>query len=252
MVNQKYTIITGKDRPDLFEISEEIVIATWPEFMLHDPIGNEYWYELYQKFPEFQFALVKSGTNDLVATGNSLPLAWDGNPDDLPDDGWDWALVQGFKDYRAGRTPRTQCALSIAIPQVHRGKGISTRMVQAMKSIGKTQGLSRMIAPIRPNLKSCYPLTPMEHYVQWKNDDDLPFDAWIRVHARLGARIVKVCPRSMHITGTITDWERWTEMRFPESGTYIVPEALVPIQIDHDANRGTYIEPNVWMCHLLR
>ena len=41
-------------------------------------------------------------------------------------------------------------------------------------------------------------------------------------------------------------------MRFPESGMYIVPGALVPVEIDHDANQGTYVEPNVWMRHPLR
>ncbi len=36
---------------------------------------------------------------------------------------------------------------------------------------------------------------------------------------------------------------------FPESGQYIVPGALNPIEIDCEADRGRYIEPNVWMQH---
>ncbi len=38
-------------------------------------------------------------------------------------------------------------------------------------------------------------------------------------------------------------------LRFPESGQYIVPGALNPIEIDREADRGYYIEPNVWMQH---
>ena len=121
-----------------------------------------------------------------------------------------------------------------------------------MKAIGETHGFDAMIAPVRPTLKSRYPLTPMERYIQWQNDDGLPFDAWIRVHVRLGAEIVKVCSQSMRITGTVDDWEQWAEMRFPESGTYVVPGALVPIEIDRDTNQGTYVEPNVWMRHPIR
>ena len=41
----------------------------------------------------------------------------------------------------------------------------------------------------------------------------------------------------------------WTGLKFPESGDYVVPEALVPIQIDRAMNVGRYIEPNVWVHH---
>jgi len=44
-------------------------------------------------------------------------------------------------------------------------------------------------------------------------------------------------------------WEQWAKMRFPESGNYIVPGALTPVQIDCENNVGQYIEPNVWVKH---
>lgn len=53
----------------------------------------------------------------------------------------------------------------------------------------------------------------------------------------------------MVVTGTVAAWEAWTEMRFPESGAYVVPGALVPVTIDHRRDRGQYVEPNVWMRH---
>ena len=217
--------------------------------MLEDPVANEHWDDLYQIFPEFQFALIEADTNNVVASGNSIPLAWDDNPGNLPDEGWDWALGQGFRDYSAGRPPEIQCALSITIPEKYRGKGISACALRAMKSIGKAHGFDTMIAPVRPFLKSRYPLTPMARYLQWQNDDGLPFDPWMRVHVRLGGEIVRICSQSMCITGTVEDWERWTGMRFPESGTYVVSGALVPVEIDREANQGTYIEPNVWVRH---
>jgi hypothetical protein len=38
-------------------------------------------------------------------------------------------------------------------------------------------------------------------------------------------------------------------MAFPESGAYVVPGALVPIEIDRECDEGLYLEPNVWMVH---
>jgi hypothetical protein len=55
--------------------------------------------------------------------------------------------------------------------------------------------------------------------------------------------------RSLLITGSVADWERWTEMVFPESGEYVFPHGLAPLSVDRDAGVGTYWEPNVWMVH---
>jgi hypothetical protein len=53
----------------------------------------------------------------------------------------------------------------------------------------------------------------------------------------------------MLISGTVDAWESWTKMEFPESGSYVIDGALVPITIDRDRDRGDYAEPNVWMRH---
>ncbi len=89
----------------------------------------------------------------------------------------------------------------------------------------------------------------MAHYIQWETSERLPFDAWLRVHARLGAEMIGVCPNAMRIPGTIAEWEAWTGLHFPETAEYIVPGALNPEAIDVDQNLGIYVEPNVWMLH---
>jgi hypothetical protein len=53
----------------------------------------------------------------------------------------------------------------------------------------------------------------------------------------------------MRITGPIADWEEWTGMRLSETGPYVVPGALVPVQLDVEHDLGVYEEPNVWMVH---
>ena len=47
----------------------------------------------------------------------------------------------------------------------------------------------------------------------------------------------------------MAEWEQWTGMAFPESGSYVVEGALVPVEIDRTRDVGSYVEPNVWMRH---
>jgi hypothetical protein len=72
---------------------------------------------------------------------------------------------------------------------------------------------------------------------------------WLGTHYRVGGKVLKIAPESMIIKGTIAEWEQWTKMKFPASGSYVVSGALTPIQIDRENNLGTYIEPNVWVKH---
>jgi hypothetical protein len=122
-------------------------------------------------------------------------------------------------------------------------------MVQAVRAVTRHQGLQSLIIPLRPSEKSKYPLTSLDDYITWTSEDGLPLDAWLRVHVKLGARIIKVCHTSKTIRGTPGEWEKWTGMKFPQSGSYTIPGALSPLEMDLDKNEGLYIEPNVWIEH---
>ena len=147
-------------------------------------------------------------------------------------------------------TPTVLCALGITIAPEYRGRGLSRRMIERMAELGRVHGLDTSIAPVRPTLKHRYPLTPIERYLVAARPDGTHLDPWLRTHERLGAEIIKVASESVVITGTVADWEEWTEMAFPDSGAYVVSGALVPIEIDRERDEGVYIEPNVWMVHL--
>lgn len=244
----KLRVVTGAQDAELMARTNVKVSAEWPEFMLHDPVAD-YFTELYEKLPEFQFVIVEDGQDEPVALGNSIPLDWQGDLNNLPDNGWDWALAKGIKDFDAGNHGRIQCALQVVIFGNNRGRGISSYAVQAMKQIGAEKNLNGLIAPVRPSRKCEYPLTPINNYIKWTNDTGCPFDPWLRVHYNLGAKIIKPCPHAMRIPGTVAEWESWAKMRFPESGKYVVPGALEPVDIDIESDTGLYIEPNVWMHH---
>lgn len=244
-----YRLVQPTDRPDYDDLLAGLASAAWPEFMLHDPVAGRLWDDLTTRFAAYQFALLAPDEDLVVGMGNSVPLAWHGALADLPERGWDWAFEQAVEDHAAGRTPTLQCALQIALRPAVQGRGLSRLMVQAMRSLGQRQGLRQLIAPVRPSAKSQYPLAAIDRYITWTTAEGLPFDPWLRVHARLGARILKPCHEAMTITGSLADWERWSGLRFPESGDYVVPGALNPVSFDVPADRGVYVEPNVWMVH---
>jgi hypothetical protein len=116
-----------------------------------------------------------------------------------------------------------------------------------MAEAASQAGLSPLVAPVRPSQKDHYPLTPIDRYAYWQRADALPFDPWLRVHVRLGATILRPEPKSMRIEGPVEDWERWTDMAFPEDGEYVFPSGLAPLQVQDGV--GFYWEPNVWMLH---
>jgi GNAT superfamily N-acetyltransferase len=214
--------------------------GVWPEFLLHDRVINEHWGDLYSRRPEFQFYLYDEDADRVLAEGNTVPVVWDGT---LERGGVDWAIPQ----VRSDTQPTTLCALQAMVRSEEHGRGWSRVIVETMRRLAHEHGLDCLIAPVRPTLKSRYPLTPIERFVEWRRDDGLLVDPWLRTHERLGGEILGVAPESMRIEGTVEDWQEWTELAFPEDGEYIVNGALVPVRIH--GGRGLYVEPNVWMRH---
>jgi GNAT superfamily N-acetyltransferase len=235
-------VYTTAERRDLYDRGS--AIEAWPEYQLHGDVLLRYWRRLHDERAEFQFSLVDD-EGEVVAQGHSIPLVWDGTAEGLPA-GVDGQIERGFE---ASEAPTALGALAIEIDPARRGGGLSRTMVEAMAGIARAHGLADLIAPVRPNWKERYPLTPIERYAAWRREDGLPFDPWMRVHARLGAEIVKPEPESLHITGAVGDWESWTGMVFPESGEYVFPHGLAPLTVDREADVGAYWEPNVWMRH---
>ena len=207
----------------------------WPELVFHDAVSNAYWGRLYDERPDFQFALVEDGR--VVAEGNSLPVGG------LPQ-GWRDAFPIGFGD----EEPDRLCALAILVDPDHQSRGLSRLLLEHMRALGHDRGWD-LVAPVRPSLKHRYPLTPIERYVEWRREDGLLFDPWLRAHERLGAELLGLAPNSLIVEGSVAELEDWCGLAFPDSGSYVVDGALVPVEIDRELDRGIYREPNVWMRH---
>ena len=219
-------------RSDAFR---QVLRRAWPEIVMHDEISNANWGRLYDERPEFQFALIDEGR--MLAEGNSIPVA--GMPA-----AWRDALRDGFD----ADEPDRLCAIAILIDPDVQQRGLSRTMLEHMRGLAHARGWE-LVAPVRPTLKHRYPLTPIERYVEWRREDGLLFDPWLRAHERLGAELVGIAPDSLVSEGTVAELEEWCGLEFPESGSYVVEGALVPVEIDRERDRGVYREPNVWMRH---
>ncbi len=172
METNRFKLITPNDLDDYHKRAGEITAASWPEFMLHDPVADEYWHELFDRFSNYQFALLDTETNRMAAMANSLPFCWNENISNLPEGGWDWVFVKAVEDHKNGITPTIQSAI-----------------------------------------------------------------------------LIKPCHEAMTMRGTRSEWESWTGLKFPQSGPYVIPGALNPMEMDIEKDEGVYIEPNVWMVH---
>jgi GNAT superfamily N-acetyltransferase len=241
-------IITTADRPDLEEQGKAALLPGWPEFILHDQVSVGLIGRAAECFPQFDVRLLEDG--EVVAGGWAVALRWKGTVANLPD-GYDGALVSAIADHESAVPPDTLCAMAAAVRQDRQGAGLGGQVLTALQSRAARAGLERMIAPVRPVLKSRYPLTPMANFARWTRDDGFHIDPWIRTHQRLGATILCPAPRSMVVAGTIAEWQQWTGMAFPETGRYVVPGALDLVEIDAALDQGSYAETNLWMRHAL-
>jgi GNAT superfamily N-acetyltransferase len=240
-------LVTLAERPELSDPLGDHNGAAWPEYMLQDPVASRLWHHLDEDFAAWQLLLLDPDDRIAVA-GNSAPLAWDGTEEGLPA-GWDDQFERTVAGLRTGVVPNTLGAMQVVVAPDRKGEGLAGRMVSLFRERARAAGFGALIACVRPTDKHRYPLTPIERYAAWTRADGLPFDAWIRLHARLGARLARPEPRSMTITGSLEEWERWTALAFPESGEYVLPFATNPVLVDRAADRVVYHDANVWMIH---
>ncbi|HET7016272.1 MAG TPA: hypothetical protein VFI65_20285 [Streptosporangiaceae bacterium] len=241
-------VVTSGQRHDLDEEARSALRSTWPEFIFHDPVSAQYLDRVEDYFPYYDVMLLDQG--HVVAGAWAVPLCWNGQTGSLPDRGYDGALISSVTGHENGEPADTLCIMAAAVRADRQGTGLAGQALTALRERASGTGLRHVIAPVRPALKSRYPITPMDSFAHWTREDGLHIDPWIRTHQRLGATILAPASKAMTITGTVAEWEEWTSMAFPGSGRYVVPDALDPVDIDREQDRGTYEETNLWMQHL--
>ncbi len=223
--------------------------SVWPEFMRHDPVADLYYEDIESRWSDW--TLIAIDGDHVAARGFCVTFAMGADIERpvLPSDGWDSVIRWSCLDRLKGHEPTAVSALEITIDPVYRGTGLAADMVRAMRDNASRHGFGSLVVPVRPSRKHLEPDTPMHKYADRVRTDGLPEDPWLRVHVRLGAEFVRICPTSMTIPGTLAQWRGWTGLPFDTSGSVVVPDALVPVHVDVEQNHAVYIEPNVWLRH---
>ncbi|MFD8572234.1 N-acetyltransferase [Streptomyces sp. NPDC059639] len=246
------TITTLAERPGLRQAMWTME-DTWPVFVQHDAVGWSFMGRIAVDFPEYVLVATDE-TGDVVAKGVSVPFAQhvEGRGGVLPDRGWDRVVQWAFSDLRRGVEADTVSAVEITIVPRMLGRGLSGRMLAAMRENARSRGFGEVVAPVRPSAKHREPAALMSEYAYRKRAaDGLPEDPWLRVHVRAGGVIDKVAPASMTVSGSLDEWRQWTGLPFDAAGPVEVPGALVPVHCAPERDNAVYVEPNVWVRHAL-
>ena len=234
-------VFTFAERPDLAERTEEVP-AAFPEYMGHGEVLVEHWVKLRQQLPELQLVLWDDERDAVVGYGRTIPAR---EAEGLPG-GVDDMVDRWFGD-RPPPEPDVLSALVAVVDDRRRGEGLSGLLIEGMRDLACSERIlvpdrareADLEGPVRPH--------PDGGVRALETGGRAAFDPWIRLHARLGAELLEVCPASLTVEGTREEWEEWAGMRFPDDGRYVVPGALVPVEFL--GGRGVYVEPNVWMRH---
>src|ERR1022692_5160845 len=183
-------VFTAEERPDLWQQARPLFGGVWPEYNLHGNNSGKYFGELFPRYAQFQVLVYDGAADRVVGRGRAIPFRWDGSLDDLPA-GIDAVGLRAVSDPAA---PTAVSALAAEVESDLQRTGLSRLIIQAMGVVTRNAGLGPLVAPVRPSLKDRYPLIPIAAYSQWRRGDGLPFDPWMRVHARLGATILRTEP----------------------------------------------------------
>ncbi|PLW71250.1 N-acetyltransferase [Streptomyces sp. SCUT-3] len=224
---------------------------TWPEFVLNDLVGWAHFGRVAATFPEFT-VVGTDGDGEVVVRGHSAPFALAApGRGALPAGGWDQVLLWAFSDHRRGVLPDTVSALEVAVRSDRLGRGLSAAALDALRESVRARGFRELVAPVRPTGKHREPATPMAEYAWRTREDGLPADPWLRTHVRAGGVIASVAPASMTVAGSLAQWREWTGLPFDEEGPVEVPGGLVPVRCEPRHDHAVYVEPNVWVRHVL-
>ncbi|MFJ8914014.1 GNAT family N-acetyltransferase [Amycolatopsis sp. NPDC102389] len=241
-------IVDLASRPDLLDPALNLG-DVGGEFIYAGSSGKMITPERFLRHWSRYFLIALDDDGEPIARALSVPLTYPAEDRrELPAHGWDEAIQWAAQDLMDGRAPDTLCALEVVVAPRMRGTGLSTPMLKALKARAAETGLKRLIVSVRPIGKEDEPDAPMEEYAVRRREDGLFADRWLRTHERLGARMIKVCPFAVTISGSIADWKEWSGVNLVD-GDNVIPGGIAPVHADVERDLGVYVEANVWMEH---
>lgn len=253
-----FCLVTRAERPDLEGVGQAIIAQAWRPcpFVLWTA-EDELYVELLDAEPvrDFTLYVVETATGRLAAVANAAPVAVEGTPADLPDEGWGWQVTRAHAVLRQGARARYLGAFAVSVSPLFRGRGVSALALRGFQALARHHGLDGVIAPVRPPTKAERPDEPIETFLARTLPDGsgLPADPWLRTHLRVGGRIIRPARRAMVVDRPLGMWEVWLgrplDRHESMPGTsFHVSGALAPVLV-REGGRGLYEEPGVWVHH---
>jgi GNAT superfamily N-acetyltransferase len=232
-------------RPDEEDACWEIEGECWPDFHA-EQIENDFY------DPELHVVAV-STDGTVLATGNAVPLAWDGDPAHLPAGGWaevqhGWvAECESGAPVDARESARFASAVGISVRPGLQGGGIGAAMLAGLRGAAADAGYAALVAPVRPSAKFLMPDMSYAEYAQVRLATGEHFDPWIRLHERAGGRIVGVCERSFTMNGSHAEWQEWTGLKLPKQGRLLIKGGNGYLELANGS--GLMVEGSIWLLH---
>jgi len=226
---------------------EALFDGAFPAFISADPVAAVYIGRIREWFADMNVMLVDEHDRP-AAVGWGVPIRWTGEVTDLPT-GYTDTTRRAVEQHQASQECDTFVICGGIVDRSRTRQGVAGQLIVALRDLPAVAHLPRVIAPVRPTLKSTYALTPIDTFAGWTREGGTPLDPWLRTHVRLGGRIIATAPHSQTMTGTVDQWQAWTGLRLPSTGHYVIPDGLATLYVDVEHDLGTYTEPNVWVQH---
>ena len=195
-------------------------------------------------------------TGELVGHGITTRFAWDQDIASLPG-GWQGVVRASYiHSHVEQRQPNTLVGLFIFVEDQFRQQGWANNVIEEMRALAKRNAIQALIIPLRPPLryKKEYAAMPMAEFAALKRDDGLPLDHWIRLHTRLGARILCASEKSHQHAMSVQDFHvQFSPIPLPESGDMLVERNGEWYKIHVDLERDFVLinQGCVWVRHVL-
>ena len=157
----------------------------------------------------------------LLAHGITTRIRWSGAASDLPR-GWQGAVRRSYERSFIQTTPPadTLVGLFITVEDEFRSQGWAARVLMEMKALAARAGLQRLVIPLRLPTRYAreYAEMPFTEFATLKRPDGEYLDHWLRLHVRLGGRIVGTSTTSHQHAMHIADFEQQFGVSVPANG----------------------------------